>query len=207
MEHISMHLPKPSEGGSFSLVPAGTYPAVCYRIVDLGTQPSTFQGETKLKHKVMVSWELHDPDTTMEDGKPMSMHQSYTWSMHENATLRKHLEAWRGKAYSDSELGEGGFNIKKLLGVGCYMGVVHNDSNGSTFANISAISKLPKGMDTPAPVNPLTYFWIKKDTFDAGVLALLSEKIQTKIKDSPEYKRLMSGAPEPDNFHGDPIPF
>src|SRR4051812_47896517 len=128
MEHINMYLPKPSEGGSFSLVPAGTYPAVCYRIIDLGTQESKYMGETKRMHKVLIQWELHDPDTTMDDGRPMIMQQRYTWSMHEKATLRKHLEAWRGKAYADSELGDSGFNIKKLLGVGCYMGVVHNDN-------------------------------------------------------------------------------
>lgn len=201
------YLPKPTEGGSFSLVPAGTYPAVCYRILDLGTQPSTFNGETKLKHKVMISWELHDPDTTMDDGKPMSMHQRYTWSMHENATLRRHLEAWRGKAYSDSELGEGGFNVKKLLGVGCYMGVVHNENGGSTYANISAISKLPKGMETPTLVNPPTYCWLNKEGFDEEVFASLSDKMKATIQSSPEYKRLVSGEPEPEKFHDDPIPF
>ena len=42
-----MHLPKPEEGGSFTPIPPGTHLGVCYRVIDLGTQMSNFQGETK----------------------------------------------------------------------------------------------------------------------------------------------------------------
>jgi hypothetical protein len=34
-----MYLPRPSES-NFRPVPAGTWPAICYRVVDLGTQES-----------------------------------------------------------------------------------------------------------------------------------------------------------------------
>ena len=98
-----MFIPNPSEGGSFTPVPAGSHLAVCYRIIDLGTQKVVFQNENKFLRKVMVSWEL--PDEKMDDGRPFVISKRYTWSMHEKATLRKHLEAWRGKGFSEEDFG------------------------------------------------------------------------------------------------------
>jgi hypothetical protein len=209
MEHVSMYLPKPGEGGTFTPPPAGTFPAICYRIIDLGTHevPGYQGGPQTHKHQVMISWELKDEEAVTEDGKPMTMHKTYTWSMHEKATLRKHLEAWRGKAFNEADFGDGGFNVKKLLGVACFMGVVHSDGkDGNTYANISAISKLPKGMDPGAPVNPLTYLALEHGGFDEEVFMGLSDKLQLKIKSSPEYQKMKTGVV--DHFsNGDSIPF
>jgi hypothetical protein len=213
MEHMT-HLPKPSEGGSFSPPPAGTFPAVCYRIIDLGTQQTTWQGKPKKAHKVLISWELHDPEAMTEDGKPMSVHQQYTWSMHEKSRLRHDLESWRGKAFSDADFGPGGFDVKKLLGVPCFLGIVHDTKDGTTYANISAISGLPKNFDKPKAVNALAYSWIEDGLFDRAVFATLSDKMQEKIKSSPEYQILENGGVSEhvsDAGHrpdlDDPIPF
>jgi hypothetical protein len=213
MEHISMHLPKPNEsGGDFEIAPSGTWPAVCYAVIDLGTHDTEFQGVHKKKHLVRIMWELHDEECVMANGKPMIMVKTYTWSTHEKATLRLHLESWRGKAFDESEFGPGGFNIKKLLGVGCLIGVKHGEGkDGRTYANISSISKLPKGMNPGEPINSLIYLSLERDEFDEDVFFSLSDNTQLKIKESPEYKRLMSDEPEPSAgnaaFHGDPIPF
>ena len=45
-----MYLPPPTEG-DFELAPAGTHIGVCYRIIDLGTQETTFEGQAKQQHK------------------------------------------------------------------------------------------------------------------------------------------------------------
>src|SRR6185369_10438591 len=76
----AMYLPAPTES-NFTPVPAGTHLGICYRVIDLGTQSTNFNGETKLAHKVLVSWEI--PDEKMDDGRPFTISQSYTWSMHE----------------------------------------------------------------------------------------------------------------------------
>ena len=52
-----MPLPLP-DATDFELTPAGSHVAVCYRIVDLGTQLIEYNGETKKQHKIMVGWEL-----------------------------------------------------------------------------------------------------------------------------------------------------
>lgn len=203
-----MYLPAPTES-NFQPVPAGTHLGICYRVIDLGTQSSNFNGETKQAHKVLVTWEI--PDEKMEDGRPFSISQSYTWSMHEKATLRKALEAWRGMAFSERDFGPGGFDIKNILGKSCTLSVVHTAKNGTTYANVSAIGKMMKGVTAPERVNPMVYLWLVADRWDAKAFSELSGNLQQKIMASPEYIEMMNTANSPRDdgeFHGDKdIPF
>lgn len=102
-----MHLPQPSDA-EFELAPAGTHIAVCYRVIDLGTQETTFKGEVKHQHKILISWEI--PDEKMKDGRPFTIGKRYTWSMSEKANLRNDLESWRGK-FTAADFGPNGFKI------------------------------------------------------------------------------------------------
>jgi len=185
-------LPQPS--ATFTPPPAGTFPAVCYRILDLGTQDSSYMGKPRRAHKILISWEIKDDDAVMDDGRPFSIHQQYTWSMNERAALRKDLESWRGKQFVESDFGPDGFDLKALLGVGCFMGVVHKNVDGTVYANISAISKLPKGMAVAPLVNKPVILWLD-ETFDEALFADLSEGLQNKIKSSPEYREIVEGIP------------
>lgn len=183
-----MHLPTPTEGGSFTPPPPGTHPAICYRFIDLGTQVQDYQGERKQARKVMISWEITDPDVRMEDGRPFILSSRYTWSMHEKATLRKTLESWRGKPFVDGDFGPGGFNVKNLIGVGCFVSVIHKEKEGKTYGNITGIVKLPKGMNAGELVNETVY--LSLDDFDRDTFNKLGEGLQTIIKGSPEYQSL-----------------
>jgi hypothetical protein len=198
-----MRLPKPSDGGDFLPVPAGTWPAICYRVIDLGTQRTSYLGEAKDTHQVMLSFELKDDECLMREGPkaglPMTMHQTYTWSMHEKAKLRKALESWRGKKFSDADFGDGGFDVRKLLGVPCMLSVIHNEKDGGkVYANIGAIMKPPKGMLAGELVNPTMFIALVADEFDRDAFASLPDRLKQKIMDSPEYQRLAHG--------GDPGP-
>jgi hypothetical protein len=200
----------PSPTSNFTPPPAGTFPAICYRIVDLGTQDSTWKGKPRKAHKVLISWEIKDDEAVMEDGRPMSIHQRYTWSMNEKAALRKDLESWRGKAFTEADFDV--FDMKNLLGVGCFMGLVHKIVDGTTYTNISAISKLPKGMEVAPLVNKPQIIWLD-GTFDQAAFEELSEGLQNTIKLSPEYQQLTTGKSEriiPERGGDDlddPIPF
>jgi len=175
-------------------VPAGTWPAICYRVIDLGTQQTSYKGEAKEQHKVMLSFELKDDECVMRDGAkaglPMTMHQRYTWSMHEKSNLRKQLEAWRGKKFTDADFGENGFDVRKLLGVPCLLSVAHNEVGDKVYANIASISKPLKGMSAGELVNPTVYIALEPDEFDREAFAALPDGIRSTIMDSPEYQRL-----------------
>lgn len=198
-----MHLPTPSEGGSFTPPPPGTHPAVCYRFIDLGTQVSEYQGERKSARKVMISWEITDADIRMEDGRPFTISNRYTWSMHEKATLRKTLESWRGVPFVDSDFGPGGFDVRRLIGVGCLISVIHNEKGGKLYANLSGIMKLPKGMAAGEQINERIYLSLEPDSFDRDAFGKLSESLQNIIKASPEYQSLQRQAPPSDDYHAD----
>jgi hypothetical protein len=171
----------------FEIAPAGNHLANCIKVIDLGTQPGSDQFP-KPKRKVKISWELCD-ETVAETGKPFIINQKYTLSLHENAALCKHLESWRGRPFTDAEAD--GFDIAKLLGQPCLLNVVHTRSGDNTYANVAAISPVPKGLPRKEPVNPLVHFDL--DNFDGVIFDDLSEFDQKAIQGSPEYKDLFEG--------------
>jgi hypothetical protein len=80
---------------------------------------------------------------------PFLVRRRYTCSLHEKATLRRDLESWRGRAFTDKELEA--FDLESLLSVGCLINVIHESRNGSTYANVASVMRLPKGMTAPTP--------------------------------------------------------
>ena len=204
-----------SGGREFKIVPSGTHLARLYRIVDLGTQESQFQGgEVKIQRKVMFAWEIHGEDDTgeplvTEDGKPMAIFKNYTLSWNEAATLRKDLQAWRGVPWTDAEAKR--FELKNVLGQWCMLNVVHRpgQSDGKLFANVAGISPVPgflKKQGLPQGHNPLQIFslgdpdWEMFETFSKG--------LKTKIEASPEFRAAKKPLDkQPNDLDTDDIPF
>ncbi len=194
-----MFIPTPN-GSDFKIAPDGTHLAICYQVVDLGTQETAFSGETKKTHKVRLAWELSQEK--MDDGRPFTVSQTFTWSMHEKASLRKALEAWRGMAFMARDFGPNGFDIKNVLGKSCTLSVVHTVAdNGNTYANIASIGKAMKGIEVPQRVNPLVYLWLVPERWDAKVFSELPPYLQAKIVASPEYNAMMNAADRGDSHH------
>ena len=136
-----------ASNSNFTPAPAGSHAAVCVDVVDLGVLTVEWGGKAKKQHKVRVVWQI---DEDREDGTPFQVHRRYTLSLHEKAGLRKDLESWRGRAFSEQELD--GFDVEVLIGVPCLLSVIHSKGNdGSVFANVASIMKLPKGMSAPTP--------------------------------------------------------
>ena len=180
-------LPAP-EDKTFTPVPAGNHIAVCYRVIDLGTQRVEYKGEEKHQRKVLISWEI--PDEKMENGQPFTIGQKFTWSMSEKANLRKTLESWRGVPFKETDFGPGGFDIMNIIGVGCMLNVVHATNGGKTYANIASVAKLPKGMSAPGPTNARNFVWLSKEEFIEQNFDNLTEGLKALITASPEYKAL-----------------
>lgn len=172
---------KENSGGNFELIPADQYAAICYRVIDLGTQKGEYQGVPNHKRQAMISWEI---DAKMEDGKPFAISKWYTLSLNEKSSLRPDLESWRGKAFTQEELD--GFDISKLLKVPCLLQIVHKtNKQGQIKASVNSIMKLPKAMIAPAIVNPLIDFSL--DEYNQSIFDMIPEGIQKMIVVSPEY--------------------
>jgi len=128
-------------GGNFIPAPAGTHSSVCVDVVDLGILEVNFGKEHKKQHKIRVVWQIEE---VMGDNKPYIVQKRYTLSLHEKASLRKDLESWRGRAFTPEELE--GFDVETVIGAPCLLNVIHAVKDGSTYANITSIMRLPKSM-------------------------------------------------------------
>ena len=177
--------------GDFQIAPEGVHLAICYRIIDLGTHFDEKWGN--IKHLIRLHWELPNALMKVDNGeaKPFSITKQYTLSHHEKSNLRCDLESWYGKTFDTRELdAAGGFDPEKLLDRPCQLNVVHNESNGKTYANVKAIMPVAEGMTVPARVNQLFFFDLAQ--FDQSKFGSLTEKLQEFINKSEE--RSISGS-------------
>lgn len=179
-----------SAGGDFKPTPEGQHVMICTRVLDLGTQKTEFNGETKHQRKIAIVWEL--PEVLMEDGRPATQTERYTWSMHEKATLRKILEGWRGRKFREEDFAgpPNGFHIKNVLGVPCVGQIMQEQgANGRIYANLAQIMAFQGKKDTwPSSAGPLMF--LDLDNFDQAIFDALPEYWQNLIKQSPEYEAL-----------------
>jgi len=173
--------------GDFAMAPSGSHVAVCYRVIDLGTQQTSFGH----KHQILISWEL--PEERMDDGRPFSIGKTYTYSSHEKSSLRQDLESWRGAKMTDAQAEQ--FDLAKLIGQPCMVGITHREGERGTFANVTAVLKLPRGANAPAPENECVCFNLADRPFDHRSFGQLSERLQERIKLSPEYQAAIDGRP------------
>lgn len=181
-----------NKGTSFPKAPAGVHRAVCIKVIDLGHQVG-FEGVGRA-HKVLIMWELSDE--LMEDGRPFAISEEYTLSLNEKANLRKKLDAWRGRPFTEQELH--GFELANLLGKPCQLQVAHEVSKkGKEFAKVTSIMPLAKGMSVPEVINDL----VKYDITDPAIPDGLPQWIVDKINISDE-KAGNSGQPS----HATPQP-
>jgi hypothetical protein len=180
-------------GGEFTPVPQGMHLARCYRVIDLGTQESSFQGKVKNLPKVMLQFEVHGEDENgkpivTDKGEPMSISKNFTLSLGEMATLRKDLQTWRGREFTPEELR--GFELKNVLGAWAMISVIKAmGTNGKEYTNIAAILSVPpaiKKAGLPTPHNELKIFSI--DEADTTLFDSFSKGLKEKIEKSPEWQ-------------------
>jgi hypothetical protein len=190
------------KGGSFESTPVGSHLARCYRIVDLGTQKSEYQGQVKYLHKVMLGWEIHgvNEDGTpikMQDGRPFAMFKNYTLSWSDKATLRIDLQAWRGRPFTAEEMRR--FDLKTILGAWCMLNVIERQgTDGKMYVNVANISPVPamiKQNGLPAAINKNEMFNLSEP--DMTMFETFSDNLKKKIQGSPEWEKLQGKAKAP----------
>jgi len=157
----------------------GNHLARCIRVIELGTQEKPFQGKVTLKKQTMIVWEL--PTELMDDGKPFTISQWYTASLNEKANLRRDLDNWRGRPFTEEELA--GFDQRNILGKPCLLNVVLSEKGKAV---VGTVGPVPKGMAVPPQVNPSLLYDI--DEHSEEVWLQISPGIQRIILSSQERK-------------------
>ena len=192
-------------GNNFKPIPAGSYAARCYSMIHIGTNEETILGTVKRLNKVRITWELPTETKVFkeENGEqPYVLSKEFTLSMHEKANLRKFLQSWRGKTFTEKEAES--FDISVLLGKPCLISVNHKQAkNGNTYAEIAGVNLLPKGMECPPQINEsqeLTYSNFNQSLFDS-----LPDFLKDKITTSDEYKLMTNPNSHEDSFSDDGV--
>ena len=136
----------------------GVYTGIASAVIDLGIQENSLYG--KKQRKVIIVWNIVGETVKINnEEKPRVISKEYTMSLGEKSTLRKDLQAWRGKPFSTEELQ--GFDLKNILNIPCQLQINQEDKNGKTFTIIAAIMAIPKGMKVEKIENPYIF-----DTYD-----------------------------------------
>jgi hypothetical protein len=181
------------QGADFAPIPAGMHHAVCYGVIDIGTQPQT--GNFPARRKVLIMWEVpHELVEIEKDGikkkMPRAISEKYTLSLSEKGNLRPMLQSWRGRPFTKEELD--GFDLKNLVGANCFLNLIHQNGRGDkasrVYANVSSVNPLAKGMPKLKPLNETVIF--SMDDFNGPITIPMNipEWINALIVQSKEFQ-------------------
>jgi hypothetical protein len=191
---------KRGDSKSFEPVAEGLHPAVCWAVIDLGiqTKGGKYPGE---QAQVYLGFDVLDQSIEFEkDGVkkvgPMRVGLTLTNSLGEKAKLRKHLEKWRGRPFTEEELD--GFELGKLVGQPCQILVTHAVVKDKTYANIDNILKWPANMDKPNLPDDRVMFNLdlhRPDDFKGVIPSWLMDKINARLADNWDQFNQKNAAP------------
>lgn len=169
-------------GADYELIPASLHLGVCYAVIDLGTHyDEKFKYD---KRELCLIWELPNVEKIEIDGvlKPRVISKRYTLSLGDKANLRKDLESWRGKAFTEEQLE--GFDLGVLVTQNCQLQVIHKKAGTKTYANINTIVNVAADHVKVEPFNPVVVYDIGHDIPED----LIPDWIVKIIKDAQEWK-------------------
>jgi hypothetical protein len=199
-----MSLTAKDKGGSdFEPMPIGMHQAVCFGIVDLGTQP-TNNPQHRPSRKVAFIWEVPSERIEFEkDGRkvnlPRNITAMWTCSLHKKSNMRAMLQSWRGRPFTEEELD--GFDLQNIMGANCLLNVVHTPKGDKTYANVASVNPLAKGMVKMKPENEtLTFDLDKYLAKEYDFPKNLPEWLKAKVMQSEEYTK----ATDPHQAHQQP---
>ena len=118
-------------------------PGILADIVDKGQVPNKFKPGTT-QHKCVFVWILAEEDS---EGRNKRVFKSFTVSLHEKASLRKHVKELTGK-----EVDGPSFDLDTLIGTKRMLVLSIEDAKepgGKPFTKITATMPLKKGQTAP----------------------------------------------------------
>jgi len=178
---------KAASDKEYKRITPGSHLAVCDIVADLGLQETFFGTKRRLYVRFEVPgerWEYEKDGKQMEG--PGVIGFTETASMNKKANLRKKLEGWRGRSFTDQEAEQ--FDITSILGKAAMINVQESSGDdGKTYSNVVGIMPIPKGVPAPKAELPLLLY----HEGDKSQLSRLPEWIQKKINEQ---------IPEPDEM-------
>jgi len=177
---------KDNGGASIPPLEDGVYLAICSGLIDLGIQKSEqFNNESR---KMMIQYQIIGEDIEF-NGETIArkMHKQYGFSLGSKSNLRKDLESWRGKAFTDGELQ--GFNMTNIMNVPCQLQIINKERVGkSNYNDIAGIMALPKGQKVDRLADDSLLMLDLEDLNTFRYFKDIPKWIQERIKQATNYE-------------------
>lgn len=192
------------------IAPEGTLKARCISLIQIGTIPVEWAGETKWMEKIRLTFELPEElhkfknKEGVEEEKPLVISQEYTLSMGEKSNLRPVVEGIIGTSLHQEEADS--FDVETIIGMPCLLNIKHKKSaKGSTFPIIETATPLMKKMTVPDAINPLKV--LTYDKWDQKEFDKLPSFIQDRMKTSKQYEEKFGKQEKLEDIDADAVPF
>lgn len=185
---------RPPKKQTFDPVPKGSHVARLYQIVHIGTVSFTWQGKESTADKMRLTFELCDEKKVFKEGeepRPFSISREFSYSMSPRSKLRPFIEGMLGTALHDDEAYS--FDPEKLLGEACLLNVVHEEKNGTVYANIANASPVPKSMEAAVPALFNEKKLVDVETSDRADIDALPDFLRDKMYSSIEFANRFGG--------------
>jgi len=170
-------------------IKGGTYHAICYSVIDFGTQTVQYLTESKQVHQVRITWEIPQERIEIEkDGQKLNLPRvigmTYTLSTHEKSNLGILLTSWRGKPFTLEE--RNSFDVFTVLGANCLLTVINKISKATSnpYHCVASASKLMPGMEKKTPENPILKYSFNDDGLEIpeGVYSWMQDIIKASVE-------------------------
>jgi hypothetical protein len=182
------------EQTDFEPIPEGTHVAVCSAVASLGLQEGYQNG--KPKQQIIIRFEF---PAFREGDEPRVKWVFYTTSLHKDSNLRRDLEGWRDRGFTEVE--RKGFDIRTVLGHPCQISIIHDTTGERVKDKIRAISKFTGDGEKPkAELDLITY-----DETEVGQWEMLPDWAKEKIRSQIKVDKPIPADPEPSE--DDDVPF
>jgi hypothetical protein len=165
-----------TQSRGYTLTPEGSHIARCFRVIDLGTQDTEYQGNRTERPQVLLQWVLLDDET----GKPV-ITRRYNASLHPQSVLRKDLEAWVGKINT-------AFSLASLLNKPCLLAISYNRMDNYIKTNVAGVSSVPQNLEVPPLPAKYTPLFFDLSSPDRAIFETLPFRMREDILKSKEVR-------------------
>ena len=178
---------KKDEGGGYVAPKIGLHSGVITSYITVGSSDDKFNPGT-LKKEVVIVITLPKQHDSKDDGSPPEMLTISKWcraSLNEKANLYKFVNSLMNIEEEFDANGE--FDLSKILGLNCMVHITdHTSDSGQKSVVINSVTPLEEGAETfELPTTKFDFEDFKASEFDA-----LSEKMQMRIKLTPEWSAI-----------------
>jgi hypothetical protein len=137
-------------------IETGSHIATCVQMIHIGTVSDEFEGKPVKGNKVRITFELPGLMVKFKEDEPEQprfISKEFTLSLGSKASLRKFLDTWRGKPFTEDEARA--FDVTNLLGASCMLSIGSKTSaKGQAYNTIDSALALPKGIPAPEQITP-----------------------------------------------------